>query len=240
MLIINADDFGANTAATDNALACYKNGRITSASAMVFMSDSERAAGLALENDLDVGLHLNFTHKFNGPVKSARLIEYQMDIARFLQRNKYCLLLYNPFLRKQFAYVYNAQYDEFMRLYGKRPTHIDGHHHMHLCTNMLIDRYVPTGFKIRRSFSFSVREKSPINRLYRNIVDRILARRYSCTDFFFSISPDRGYDRLRRIVELSHYHIVELMTHPEKRDDFVFLMSGEYSEMIRNAKTGIF
>ncbi|PYL02866.1 MAG: chitooligosaccharide deacetylase, partial [Verrucomicrobia bacterium] len=64
MLIINADDWGCSVAETDAALRCYKGGRITSVSAMVFMEDSERAAELAKENELDVGLHLNFTDKF--------------------------------------------------------------------------------------------------------------------------------------------------------------------------------
>ena len=64
MLIINADDWGRSVAETDAALRCYKEGRITSVSAMVFMEDSERAAELAKENELDVGLHLNFTDKF--------------------------------------------------------------------------------------------------------------------------------------------------------------------------------
>ena len=64
MLIINADDWGRSVAETDAALRCYKGGRITSVSAMVFMEDSERAAELAKENELDVGLHLNFTDEF--------------------------------------------------------------------------------------------------------------------------------------------------------------------------------
>ena len=44
MLIINADDWGRSVAETNAALRCYEEARITSASAMVFMADSERAA----------------------------------------------------------------------------------------------------------------------------------------------------------------------------------------------------
>jgi len=61
MLIINADDWGRSRTETDAALQCYEKGRITSASAMVFMEDSERAADIAKENQVDVGLHLNFS-----------------------------------------------------------------------------------------------------------------------------------------------------------------------------------
>ena len=61
MLIINADDYGRNAAATDNTLRVFRRGAIISASAMVFMDDSERASQLALEAGLEVGLHLNLS-----------------------------------------------------------------------------------------------------------------------------------------------------------------------------------
>ena len=113
MLIINADDWGRSLAETDAALECYKAGRITSVSAMVFMEDSERAAELAKENKLDVGLHLNFTDRFTANQYASMLANHHEKIVAFLRRNKYSQLLYNPFLRKEFAYSCKAQIDEF-------------------------------------------------------------------------------------------------------------------------------
>ena len=55
MLIITADDYGKTRHATDSILECFSNKRITSASAMVFMEDSGRAASLALKTRLEVG-----------------------------------------------------------------------------------------------------------------------------------------------------------------------------------------
>jgi predicted glycoside hydrolase/deacetylase ChbG (UPF0249 family) len=240
MLIINADDWGRNKTTTDNSLVCFKNGRITSVSAMVFMEDSQRSAELALEHGLDAGLHLNFTSKFNQSIISSKLLECQQRITAFLQKNKYYFLFYNPILKGEFHYVFNAQYEEYIRLYHKKPTHIDGHHHMHLCTNVLLQRLIPRGSKVRRNFSFTLGEKSMINRLYRSFMDRWLQRRCQCTDFFFSIEPMHKSDRLRGIVELSLVHNVELMVHPEKQDEYRYLLSTEYMEIIRNKKTGSF
>ena len=56
MLIVNADDFCRTRVATERAVACYKQGRITSTSARVFMEDSERAADLAGVYRMDSGL----------------------------------------------------------------------------------------------------------------------------------------------------------------------------------------
>ena len=86
MLIINADDWGRNKTTTDNSLVCFKNGRITSVSAMVFMEDSQRAAALALDHGLDAGLHLNFTTKFNQNITSSKLLECQQRITTFTNK----------------------------------------------------------------------------------------------------------------------------------------------------------
>src|SRR2546425_3251088 len=99
MLIIDADDFGRSAAETDVALQCYQRGRLTSVSAMVFMTDSERAAELAKENELEIGLHLNVTERFSGTRVEATLADYHDKIARFLTRNRYAQILYNPYLR---------------------------------------------------------------------------------------------------------------------------------------------
>jgi predicted glycoside hydrolase/deacetylase ChbG (UPF0249 family) len=178
MLIINADDFGRSTAETDAALRCYRKGTITSVSAMVFMQDSERAARLAKDNQLDVGLHLNFDEPFTGKNHPPKLGEYHLRTTRYLMGNKYAQLMYNPFLRREFACSYEAQAAEFVRLFGSPPSHIDGHHHMHLCANMLLSNVIPAGVKMRRNFSFWPGEKGLLNRTYRALVDRWLARKY--------------------------------------------------------------
>jgi chitin disaccharide deacetylase len=240
MLIINADDWGLNPLATDRILSCFEKKRITSTSAMVFMEDSERAAEFALNTGLEVGIHLNFTDGFTDSKTPSILREFQQRIADFLLKNKYCSVLYNPFLRRTFEHVYWRQHDEFVRLYGKVPAHVNGHRHMHLCTNVILDRLIPKHSKVRKTFSFSPGEKSSLNRLYRHCVDFILKGRYVCPDFFFSIAPVHGSERLLRIVNLSRLHNVELMVHPQKPDEYEYLMSAEYQEIIGKATTGIY
>jgi chitin disaccharide deacetylase len=240
MLVINADDWGKNKVTTNNSMDCFKHGRITSVSAMVFMEDSQRAAELALEHGLDAGLHLNFTSKFDQNTTPSKLLEYQQRINTFLRTNRYCSLLYNPILIREFHCVFSAQYEEYTRLYHKRPTRIDGHHHMHLCTNVLLQRLIPDGSKVRRNFSFTLGEKNIVNRWYRSRVDQWLQRRYQCTDFFFSIKPIHRLDHLHKIIDLSWEHAVELMVHPEKQDEYSYLLSTEYMGMIRDKKIGSF
>ena len=77
-------------------------------------------------------------------------------------QHKYSQLLYNPFLRKEFSYSYKAQSEEFTRLFGKPPSHIDGHHHMHLCANLLLSSLVPAGMKSPPQLLFLAWRKEPV------------------------------------------------------------------------------
>ena len=66
------------------------------------------------------------------------LKEHHRRIVRFLGETSTRSSCIIRFLRKAFAYSYRAQMEEFARLFEKLPSHVDGHHHMHLCANLLL------------------------------------------------------------------------------------------------------
>jgi predicted glycoside hydrolase/deacetylase ChbG (UPF0249 family) len=240
MLIINADDLGRSRLTTDRILSCYKQGSVTSASAMVFMEDSLRAAELANDCNLDVGLHLNFTQELSQRIHNSLFCDYHSRIVGFLNGKKYNFLIYNPALRKQFEYVFQVQLAEFEHLYGTSPSHIDGHHHMHLCANMLIKTILPKGQKVRRNFTFARGEKSLLNRMYRAGIDKWLARRYLTTDYLFSLADCMKNDRLVRALGLAKSAIVELQTHPALTEEFEWLMGDACIQAIANLQRGTY
>ena len=67
LLIVNADDWGADAAGTERIERAFAAGAITSTTAMVHMSGSAAGAGLAAERGRPTGLHLNLTEPFDGP-----------------------------------------------------------------------------------------------------------------------------------------------------------------------------
>ena len=182
--------------------------------AMVYMADSDRAAQLAKANAVDAGLHLNLTEAFSAKSAPEGLRERHARVARFLRRSKYAPLLYNPALRNDFHYVYKAQVEEFVQRYGQLPTHIDGHQHQHLCANIVWDRVIPKGQKVRRTFHFWPGEKSWANRAYRGMLNAWLKSRYRGTDYFFALPQCFDAARLARVRVLARESTVELMTHP--------------------------
>jgi chitin disaccharide deacetylase len=218
-LIINADDWGRDRETTERIRECAVRGTVSSVSAMVFMEDSERAATVACESGVGAGLHLNLTTPFSAPKCPARLAEQQQKLAVYLRGTRLAQVIYHPGLARSFEYVVAAQLDEYRRLYGTRPNRIDGHHHMHLCANVLLGGLLPGGTIVRRNFSFQPGEKSLWNRLYRAGVDRKLARRHGLVDFFFSLPPLEPPSRLQRIFSLANEFMVEVETHPVRSDE---------------------
>ena len=233
-LIINADDWGRDRETTDRTLDCVCRGTVSSVSGMVFMEDSERAAKIACDHAIDAGLHLNFTSPFSASGVPSYLVEHQKRVSQYLLRHRFSQVVFHPGLIRSFEYVLAAQQDEFIRLYGQEPERLDGHHHMHLCANVLFGRLLPRGTVVRRNFSFEAGEKSFSNRCYRQATDWDLGRYHRLTDFFFSIQPLAPLDRLQRIINLSRQFVVEVETHPQDPAEYAFLTGAGIDNLVGN------
>jgi hypothetical protein len=238
LLIVNADDWGRDAHTTASILTCVTRKAVSAVSAMVFMEDSDRAAALALEHAIDAGLHLNFTSPFTARTCPAGLAERQRRIGAYLGRHRLAQVVFNPALVKSFEYVVAAQIDEFRRLYGADPTRLDGHHHMHLCANVLLQGLLPPGTLVRRNFSFQPGEKGMVNRTYRRFVDRRLSRRHHLADYLFSLIPLESPGRLQRIFSLARQHVIEVEAHPVRPEEYAFLMGGEMFRCATGVRIG--
>lgn len=227
-LILNADDWGLDQKTTARILECICSGTVSSVSGMVFMEDSERAAAVARERGIDTGLHLNFTAPFTARGVSKNLIDHQRRVLRYLRGHRFAQVIFHPGLSNSFTYAVSAQLDEFSRLYGAAAGRIDGHHHMHLCANVLFANLLPAGTLVRRNFSFQPGEKGFLNLRYRQIVDKALGRRHRLSDYLFALAPIEPAARLERMFSLSREFTVEIETHPVIHEEYRFLTSHEF------------
>ncbi len=235
-LIINADDWGRDKENTDRICDCKLVGTVSSVSAMVYMEDSERAACIAREHDIDTGLHLNLTTPFSASNVPERLGEHHQRIMSYLRRSRLAQVVYHPGLVRSFKYVVASQLKEYQRIYGTATRRVDGHHHMHLCANVVLGGLLPSGTIARRNFSFQSGEKSFANRCYRKIIDRILARRHKLTDFFYSLAPINAPGRVEEIFALASRFYVEVETHPIDPKEYEFLMGEKILRRIGNLR----
>ena len=127
-LIVNADDLGLTAGVTRGILDAHRQGIVTSATAMVTLParpDLEaEAAGLA---DLGLGLHLNLT--WGPPASPADAVPSLVDGEGRFPRD--LRVLAERAEADEVRREVEAQLLAFERRFGRAPTHLDGHHHVH-------------------------------------------------------------------------------------------------------------
>src|SRR5215218_7070665 len=217
MLIVNADDLGHDPATSDAICEAFARGAITSASAMVFMADSERAFGLAAESGLPIGLHLNLMEPYSGTALGAA---DRAEQARTVERFQASFLgrwAPAPRLLRAARRCVRMQLAEFELLRGAPPTHVDGHQHGHLSTPALWELSRRKGMAVRSSFTFRPGEKPRHNRALRSLLNRGIGSRFATTARFHSIRdlhPAFGGDGIEEVVAAAGVRDVEVMCHP--------------------------
>lgn len=231
MLIITADDYGKDIRTTDNILRCGLAGRISCASAMVFMDDSVRAASMSRGSGIEIGLHLNFTTPFHDRAAQPALAYHQERVIRYLTSVALAQALYNPFLVQSFRILFQAQIDEFFRLYDMKPDFYNGHHHMHLCANVLRAGLLPRAARVRGTFTLGASEKSSLNRWYRRRLDRLIAQNYVSTRGFFTIAPVSNHERIAALLRRAQLEDIEIEVHPEIQEETEFLLGEKFRQM---------
>jgi predicted glycoside hydrolase/deacetylase ChbG (UPF0249 family) len=241
MLIVNADDWGYDLATTDAIVAAHSEGRITSATAMVHMQDSERAARLAGASSIPIGLHLNLMERYTATTVREDARARQERVVSRYRTGMLSRWLPSRELFSLTRRCVEEQFDDFAALYGATPTHVDGHQHGHMSTAALwalLRRGVPT---IRRSFTFRPSDKSVLNRALRFALNSCLSLRFRSTDRFYSIRdlhPQLGGHGLDKALAEAQHLDVEIMVHPGIRDEYEILMAGEWAQLIADVPRG--
>ena len=111
-LVINADDFGASAGINRGIIESHTHGVVTSTSLMVYGRAVNEAVALSEENPgLGIGLHFDVWGED----------EREFDLGD------------HQAVREE----YRRQLDEFQRLMGRLPTHVDSHRHAHRQPGML-------------------------------------------------------------------------------------------------------
>lgn len=250
LLVVNADDWGGGEATTDAILATFEAGRITSASGMVYMPDSERAAELARRHGLPVGLHLNLTEPFPGTAAPPGIRHRQRRVAERLAgagRDKHPgtarlrKWLYDPTIRAEVDGAIADQLECFEALYGEPPTHFDGHNYVDACPNVFLSRSIPAGSLIRNSLDCYPLERSAKGVL-RAARQRLRTRRLRSTGYLLHIAELRLGDgeepdpRLR----LARSTSVEVMGHPDDEVELAAFMSPAWGRVLGEYRLGSF
>jgi chitin disaccharide deacetylase len=128
-LIVNADDFNLTPGVTRGILDGHRHGIITSTTVMVNLPDVEHSRDLAAEDApaLGLGLHLNFT--FGAPLLTPDAVGSLVDASGRFHRDRERLGAAGE--PSEIRAEIEAQIARFLAVFGRCPTHLDTHYHMH-------------------------------------------------------------------------------------------------------------
>jgi hypothetical protein len=224
VLIVNADDYGASVSATDSVIDAFEEGLISSASAMVWMWDSARAAELARERGLPLGLHLNLTLAFRDGSAPAAERELQAELAGEFDAGSWLQADVRP--REGDRRIREAvvqQLAAFRALYGE-PSHLDGHHHIHI--HPAVTACLPRELPIRPVLH------SPTELGRRGDArDRLLRKQFRCADGcvgFQHVHPAFEDSCGLGTLDFARRHVLEVMVHPQLEEERAALRTREW------------
>lgn len=120
-LILNADDFAFNAAASRGIVTLAQQGRLTATSAMTLSPRWVKDAPALAEarHQIDVGLHLDWTSPFAMQAGHGRSLTAAMLTA-----------VLGGFSQVEARTVIERQLDAFEQVWKEPPSHIDGHQHV--------------------------------------------------------------------------------------------------------------
>lgn len=248
LLIVNADDWGGSEETTGAILDTFEAERVTSTSALVYMADSDRAASVARERELPVGLHLNLTQPFDDGDTPRTVRDRQLRLTeRFAgaghdNRPGTAALrrwLYDPVVRSAVERGLADQLERFEVLYGGPPTHFDGHNYVDICPNVFLSRAIPRGSAMRGSLGAYPLVRTTMGRL-RGARQGIRGLRLRCPDHVLHVADLQLGARPDPRLRLARDASVEVISHPDDDRERSALMSPAWKRVLSEYRLGSF
>jgi len=127
VLIVNADDFGLSKGQNYGIVEACKNGLVTSTTALVNGAAIDHAAQLSRYlPTLAVGMHFVLT--LGMPLSAMPGLTREGKLGKWIWQ----MAEENTLPLEEIARELDCQYHRFVDLFGREPTHIDSHHHVHM------------------------------------------------------------------------------------------------------------
>ncbi|XTZ39224.1 chitin disaccharide deacetylase [Salmonella enterica] len=127
LLIVNADDFGLSKGQNYGILEAFRHGVVTSTTALVNGEAIDHAVQLSLDApDLAVGMHFVLT--LGKPLTPLPNLVREGRLGKWLWQ----MAEEDTLPLDEIAGELACQYQRFITLFGRKPTHLDSHHHIHM------------------------------------------------------------------------------------------------------------
>ena len=127
ILIVNADDFGLSKGQNYGILDACRHGLVTSTTALV--NGAAIGHGVALSRELPgLALGMHFVLTLGEPLSPMPGLTREGQLGKWIWQ----LAEKDRLPLEEIAGELQCQYQRFIALFGRAPTHIDSHHHVHM------------------------------------------------------------------------------------------------------------
>jgi predicted glycoside hydrolase/deacetylase ChbG (UPF0249 family) len=205
-LIVSADDFGRTPGVNRGVVEAHRKGLVSSASLMVVGKAALDAFALARDlPSLGVGLHIVLSG--GAPLTLAGEVASLVTASGRFPVSPDELTSARP---QDVRDEVRAQFERFIELMGRKPTHVDTHHHAHR-VHIVFDAVV----------ALCREQRLPLRAVSTAMRKHLRAAGLVTTDEFIDIfhGESVSVDLLKRIFSELRSDVSEIMTHPGYVDE---------------------
>ncbi len=128
-LIINSDDYGRTPDVSRGIRYCHLNGIVTSTTCMMNIPTTAADIAVALKETPKLGLGVHLVLTADAPILPPEKVKTLVDAqGNFLKQGKLIERI-NAVDPAEAKAEWHAQITAFVKAAGKKPTHLDSHHH---------------------------------------------------------------------------------------------------------------
>lgn len=132
LLIVNADDFGLSKGQNYGIIEACRNGIVTSTTALVNGQAIDHAVQLSRdEPSLAIGMHFVLT--MGKPLTAMPGLTRDGVLGKWIWQ----LAEEDALPLEEITQELASQYLRFIELFGRKPTHLDSHHHVHMIYRLI-------------------------------------------------------------------------------------------------------
>jgi predicted glycoside hydrolase/deacetylase ChbG (UPF0249 family) len=205
-LIVNADDLGRTHGINTGIFEAHRLGIVTSATAMVNYESVREAAAMSRENPgLAIGLHVALSGGVTA-LPAAQVPTLLVQDGRQPAKPE-GLTGARP---EEIAAEVEAQFQRFVEVFGRKPSHLDSHHHSHRRPDVF-----------EAVCALAKREALPVRNAGGDMRESLKSRGLRTNDAFEERFFDAGVsvENLVAIIENLAEGLTELMCHPAHPDE---------------------
>jgi predicted glycoside hydrolase/deacetylase ChbG (UPF0249 family) len=222
-LIINSDDYGRTPEISRGIREAHLRGVVTSTTCLMNIPTTTEDIAVALKETPALGMGVHLVLTMGNPISAPGTVPSITD-----EHGHFCK--YTPFLERlpslnvqEVKREWRAQIETFLRAAGRKPTHLDSHHHSSYFSPALFHGMLELaneyGCAIRFPFTGDISEE--LEETHKHVPDLVKEFKLRCPDCFVVDFYDEHatHEELLKILNNLSDGTTEIMCHPGHTDD---------------------